>query len=119
MFYLRTKRKDLHKAIKNLKRLISRKLRLRRERDPEFQESYARKRCYQRFSFRGQAVALKDSFLNKGFDLEVGEVANEERIRLTKTFVHTGLVYTARVTIYPGMKRLAISTSAEYEASLF
>lgn len=119
MLYVKTKRKDLHKAVKALRRLVAKRLTIKRHKEPEFEESFIRKRCFGRFTFKGDAMAVKKIFEEKGFTAVVGVVADQSRMRLTKTFTYRGLVYTARVTIYPDMKRLILTAMAESEPAPF
>jgi hypothetical protein len=113
--YVRTKRKDLHKAVKALKRLVAKRLKVKRFAEPEFEETFVRKQCFGRFTFKGDAMAIKKLFEERGFGAAVGMAADQQRIRLTKTFTYRRQVCTATVVIYPDMKRLAIIARTEPE----
>jgi hypothetical protein len=113
VLYVKTKKKDLHKAVKALKRLVAKRLKVKRTTEPEFEESFVRKQCFGRFTFKGDARSIEKLFEDRGFTAVIGMAADQKRIRLTKTFAYRGQVYTARVTIYPDMKRLAIIAMAE------
>jgi hypothetical protein len=119
VLYVKTKRKDLHTAVKALKRLVSKRLKMKRHSDPQFEETFVRRQCMGRFTFKGDAQCIQKLLEEKGFVAAVGMAADQKRIRLTKMFTYRGLVYTARVTIYPDMKRLAIIAMAEPEPALF
>lgn len=119
MLYIKTKKNDLYKAVKTLKRLVSRKLKVRRFHDPVFEESFVKKQCFGRFTFKGDALPVKKLLEERGFKAVVGKAADQQRIRLSKVFTYKGQVYTARVTIYPDLKRLIIIAMAEPEAALF
>lgn len=119
MLYVKTKKNDLHKAVKALKRLVAKRLTVRRHSDPQFEESFLKKQCYGRFTYKGDAASIRKLFEDRGFTAAVGMAADQKRIRLTKTFTYRGQVYTARVVIYPDMKRLAILAMAEPEPAPF
>lgn len=101
--------------MQSLKRLVSRKLKIRRFEEPVFEESFVRKQCFGRFTFQGAASGVQQLFEERGFTCVVGMAADQRRVRMTKTFNYNGQVYTARVVIYPDLKRLAIIAMAEPE----
>lgn len=101
--------------MQSLKRLVSRKLKVRRFEEPVFEESFIRKQCFGRFTFNGDALSVQRLFEERGFMAVVGMAADQRRVRLTKTFNYNGQVYTARVVIYPDLKRLAIIAMCEPE----
>lgn len=113
--FVKTKRKDLHKAMQSLKRLVSRRLKVRRSEDPVFEETFVRRQCLGRFTFKGDALSTQKLFEDRGFNAVVGMAADQRRVRLTKTFNYNGQVYTARVVIYPDLKRLHIIALCEPE----
>ena len=115
MMFVKTKRKDLHNAMQSLKRLVSRRLKVRRFEDPVFEETFIRKQCLGRFTFKGDAMSTQKLFEDRGFNAVVGMAADQRRVRLTKAFKYNGQVYTARVVIYPDLKRLHIIALCEPE----
>ena len=118
MLHIKTRKQDLHKAIKSLKRLVAKRLKIRRHSEPEFEENFVRKQCLGKFTFKGDARSVEKLFEQRGFVATVGVVADQSRIRLTKTFSYKGKVYTARVTIYPDLQKLVIIAMAEHESTL-
>jgi hypothetical protein len=113
--FVKTKRKDLHNAMQSLRRLVSQRLKVRRFEDPVFEETFIRKQCLGRFTFKGDARSTQKLFEGRGFQAVVGMAADQQRVRLTKTFNYNGQVYTARVVIYPDLKRLHIIALCEPE----
>lgn len=115
MLYVKTKKKDLYKAVRSLKRLVAKRLKVRRATEPEFEETFIRKQCFGRFTFRGDATSVKKLLEDRGFEAVIGMAADQKRIRMTKTFTYRGQVHTARVVIYPDMKKLVIAAMTEPE----
>lgn len=119
MTFAKTKRKDLHKAMQALRRLISTKLKIRRFSEPVFEQTILKKQWNGRFTFKGDASGVQKLFEQRGFSVVVGMAADQHRIRMTKTFTSRSIVYTARVVIYPDMKRVILIVRAELESAPF
>jgi hypothetical protein len=67
---------------------------------------------------QGDALSITRLLEERGFTAVVGMAADQKRVRLTKTFSYKGQVCTARVTIYPDMKKLVIIAMAESTPSI-
>jgi hypothetical protein len=111
--------KDLFIGAKALKKAVSRHLQLKKQCAPQFTDTALKRRCFIRYTYKGNPLDLKASFTERGFVVTIADVGDIKVVRLTKRFVHRGLVYVARLAIAPSMKRLTLSLSTEPEPAPF
>jgi hypothetical protein len=115
---VKTKQKDLHKAARTLKGVVTKHLKLRKHGSLLFENTVWRKRCFGRYYFKGDPLKLAERLKKQGFVMEQKTVAEVRVLRYTKIFTYGGQVFTARLAIMLDDKRLTLSVLVEPEAAL-